>query len=147
MSTRYRENIVFLLLIQPPCRILDALLVKLDSETYVRPFDGVIGGGEILVAETHRSQHGTTGRALGTLSDGLAAFIVWHDYSPLYEIIDYEVFAGILDGTPIEFRKHLYQVSNTYCAIFTKKNYPTKQLDYPTVPDKQFIVNIKAEAL
>jgi len=104
---------------------------------------------DLIFVDGDHSYEGTkidTGNVFKLLKDD-NSIIVWHDYAPTYEIIDWEVFAGILDGTPTEYRKYLYHVSNTYCAIFTKKSYPVKPLDYPTVPDKKFTVTIKAEKL
>jgi hypothetical protein len=75
------------------------------------------------------------------------SIIVWHDYVSNYEHIDYEVFAGIIDGSTAEQRKHIYHISNTYCAIYTKKKYPIRAAEYPTIPDKKFIISIKGERL
>jgi predicted O-methyltransferase YrrM len=75
------------------------------------------------------------------------SIIVWHDYAPTYEIIDNEVFAGILDGTSKENQKHLYHVSNTFCAIYTKQNFKTNKLDFPTVPNKKFKLTIEAQKI
>ncbi len=75
------------------------------------------------------------------------SIIIWHDYVSNYEHIDYEVFAGILDGVTEEERKHIYHISNTYCAIYTKKVYPTHTFAYPTIPDKKFSITIKGERL
>ncbi|MFN4882494.1 MAG: class I SAM-dependent methyltransferase [Bacteroidota bacterium] len=73
--------------------------------------------------------------------------IIWHDYVSNYEHIDYEVFAGIIDGSTPEQRKHIYHISNTYCAIYTRKSYPFKTIEYPSVPDKKFRITISGERI
>jgi predicted O-methyltransferase YrrM len=64
--------------------------------------------------------------------------IVWHDYAYTPEKIRPEVFAAILDGTPPEYRKYLYHVSNTLCAVFMRREFPTSNLESPVTPDKTF---------
>lgn len=73
--------------------------------------------------------------------------IVWHDYTSQYEHIDWDVFAGILDGTRSDKRSNIYQVSNTLCAIYTTQKFISKNLDYPTVPDKEFTIAISAKKI
>ncbi|MBI2270697.1 MAG: class I SAM-dependent methyltransferase [Bacteroidetes bacterium] len=75
------------------------------------------------------------------------SIIVWHDYGTSYETIDWEVLAGILDGTPEEKRGSLYQISNSLCAIYIKGDFKTKVLDYPTYPDKKFKISISAQKI
>lgn len=64
--------------------------------------------------------------------------IVWHDYAFSPEKLRPEVFAGILDGTPKEYRKHLYHVSNTMCAVFIRGEFKTSEFEAPITPDKTF---------
>ena len=47
--------------------------------------------------------------------------VVWHDYAYHPEKVRFEVLSAILDGTPVEFHQHLYQVSNTMSAIFHQR--------------------------
>lgn len=75
------------------------------------------------------------------------SIIVWHDYVTNYEFIDWEVYAGILDGTSAEKRDKIYHIGNTYCAIYTNKKFNSKQLDFPTMPDKRFKLEIKSSRL
>jgi len=69
--------------------------------------------------------------------------IVWHDYAANVEHIRYAVFAGILDGLPKEAHKNLYQVSNTQCAIYIKKEFPSSSKSYPETPNKKFKVEVQ----
>lgn len=69
--------------------------------------------------------------------------IVWHDYGSTPEFFRTEVLAGILDGIPHDLHCNLYHVSNTLCAIYSKKKFNAASLDYPTIPTKLFNVYIK----
>ena len=70
--------------------------------------------------------------------------IVWHDYARSPGEVRFEVLAGILDGCPPPFRNNLYAVSNTLCAIFTRKSYPAAFVDQHNNPNKVFTVEVKA---
>ena len=72
------------------------------------------------------------------------AIIVWHDYGNNPNDIRWDVFRGILDGTPPEEQKYLYRVSNTLCAIYTRQQITA---EYPAVnptPKKSFSINVKS---
>lgn len=73
------------------------------------------------------------------------SIIVWHDYGLTPEEKNWPTVAGIIDGCPQEYRKYLYHVSNTKCAIFIKKEMATRYEEFPVIPDKIFEVNIKAK--
>ena len=73
--------------------------------------------------------------------------IVWHDYLDHSGQIRFEVLAGILDGTPAQFRNNLYHVSNTMCALFTQKKLSVSSFNPYAVPDKKFRIEISAEKL
>ncbi len=75
------------------------------------------------------------------------SIIVWHDYTYYTETVRHEVLAGILDGIPSEFHKNLYHVSNTMCAIYTTKEVKSSMLNFPTVPNKTFKVQVQATRL
>lgn len=75
------------------------------------------------------------------------SIIVWHDYGTTFETVCWPVLAGILDGAPAEKRKNICHISNSLCAIYTTKKLRTSKLDYPTIPNKNFRVNIEAKAL
>ena len=75
------------------------------------------------------------------------SIIVWHDYAYTPEKIRPEAYAAILDGTPSEYRKYLYHVSNTMCALFIRKAFPASELITPVIPDKVFEVVIKSKSL
>jgi len=74
------------------------------------------------------------------------SIIVWHDYTEHYELIDWEVFSGILDGTPKGKIKNLYHIKNTLCAVYINKEIPHNTQNFPAIPNKRFSVNIKMES-
>lgn len=70
------------------------------------------------------------------------SIVVWHDYARSPEHLRPEVMAAILDGTPPEFRRYLYHVSNTLCAVFIRENLPTMEFRTPIIPDKVFSLDL-----
>ena len=72
------------------------------------------------------------------------SIIVWHDYGFSTEEVRHEVLAAILEGTPVQYRKNLYHISNTMCAIFTRGKYPTSELKPLAIPNKGFRVEVEA---
>lgn len=71
--------------------------------------------------------------------------IVWHDYTYGVETPRHEVMAAIMDGLPVEAHKYLYHVSNSMCAIYSKKKLKTTDIKFPTPPDKTFSISISAK--
>jgi len=73
--------------------------------------------------------------------------IIWHDYGYSPEEIRYEVMCAIIDGTPKKYRKNLFHVTNTMCAMFTTRQYPVSFLKDKAAPTVAFTINIKANRL
>lgn len=72
------------------------------------------------------------------------SFIVWHDYGYSSETVRYSVLNAILQGIPKEKHKHLYHVSNTMCAIYCEElDLPAQLIEFPTMPDKTFRLELK----
>ena len=69
--------------------------------------------------------------------------IVWHDCGFSSELPRYSVIKAILDGSPVEFHKHIYHVSNTMCGIFTRKILESYLIQSPHRPDKVFSITIE----
>jgi predicted O-methyltransferase YrrM len=65
--------------------------------------------------------------------------IVWHDYAYNPERVRNEVFAAILDGLPPVFRRNVFHVANTMCAVYLPKGIKTSGKPVPL-----FEVNIKS---
>lgn len=73
--------------------------------------------------------------------------IVWHDYGHTPERIRWETLLAILDGCPPGYRKNLYHVSNTLCAIFIRGYHSSRILNFPEVPENIFTINISAKKI
>jgi predicted O-methyltransferase YrrM len=71
------------------------------------------------------------------------SIIVWHDYGNDPSDIRWDVFRGILDGTPAEARKHLYRVSNSLCAIYTTQHLAAEHPESFQIPEKYFAIQVK----
>ena len=71
------------------------------------------------------------------------SIIVWHDYGYNPEMPRHSVIAAILDGLPTEAHDHLFHVSNTMCAIYTKRKLIASYQDSSVVPDKIFKIEVK----
>ncbi len=69
--------------------------------------------------------------------------IVWHDYAHNPDTVRWEVFQGILDGLPKNLHSHLYAVSNTKCAILSRKSWNTTEPVSPSTPNKAFDVSVQ----
>jgi hypothetical protein len=69
--------------------------------------------------------------------------IVWHDYVSNYEHINWEVFDGILSGTPADKRNNIFHITNTLCAVYINKQVKVSVPNYPKTPDKEFIISIQ----
>jgi hypothetical protein len=119
--------------------------IKADSQTFdfrslQKKFDLIFIDGD----------HGTecvqndTRNAFDLLRDEHAV-IVWHDYGFTPERLRWTTLAGILDGSPPACRGHLYQLSNTLCAIYLRGAFPSACKSFPQTPDKLFRVTVSAE--
>ncbi len=74
--------------------------------------------------------------------------VVWHDYAYNPEKIRYEVFRGIMDGTPKEFHHKLHHVANTMCAVMLNgKQQLTQQFESPKTPEVLFKIDLKISNL
>lgn len=71
------------------------------------------------------------------------SIIVWHDYAYTPDNTRWDVFRGILEGIPVANHKHLYQVSNSMCAVFHKGKIQTIPLKNKKVPTHIFNVTVQ----
>ena len=116
-----------------------------------RSFDLVFVDG----GRKHESVETDTRNAFRLLKDDQSV-VVWHDYGSASKTVNWETFAGILDGCSREQRDDLYHVSNTLCAVYVGRNkdlpgreekgyaLPGKTLTGYKVPDKTFRVRVEA---
>lgn len=75
------------------------------------------------------------------------SIIVWHDYGFDPETPRQSVISGILDGLPTTAHQYLYHVSNTICAIYTKRKLESCLQESPVRPDKIFKINIESRLI
>lgn len=113
-----------------------------DFKSLNRKFDLIFVDGD----HSYDGVRIDTATAFSLLKDE-NSIIVWHDYAPSYEHIDWEVFSGIMDGAPADKRANIYRLTNTLCAIYTTKKFPNAALEFPTWPDKEFSVTISAQKI
>ena len=74
------------------------------------------------------------------------SIIVWHDYGNNPSDIRWDVLRGILDGTPSDKIQHLYRVSNTLCAIYSKNVKAAEHVVNYDVPKKHFAISVKVKS-
>ncbi len=110
-----------------------------DFSSLGKKFDLIFIDGD----HSYESVKIDTQNAFALLQDEQAV-IVWHDYGFTPETVRWSVLAGILDGCPPEKRNHLYQVSNTLCAIYLNGKFKTSHTSFPQIPNKSFTVKISA---
>jgi predicted O-methyltransferase YrrM len=119
--------------------------IQADSQTFDftslnRKFDVIFLDGDHHTESIAKD----TQNAFRLLKDDNSV-IVWHDYGLGTETTRFNVLAGILDGCPQENRKHLYRVSLTLCAIFTKKEMKAALVKPNAKPEFSFEVNLKVK--
>ena len=108
-----------------------------DFDSLGKRFDVVFIDGD----HSYEAVKSDTENAFRLLRDE-SSVIVWHDYGA--ELPEWPVLAGILDGSPQEARAHIYSVTNTLCAIYTRKRVPSKMLSSPQTPNKTFRIRLLA---
>lgn len=75
------------------------------------------------------------------------SIIVWHDYAYNPEKLRPEVIAGIVEGTPSKYKKNLYQISNSMCAVFIRGQLKTTKFSIHKKPNKVFKVKIETTSI
>lgn len=86
-----------------------------------------------------------TKKAYSLLKDD-DSVIVWHDYAHNPGKTRWEVLKAILDGIPLNEHKNIYSVTNTKCAIYTKKQYPSSLPNNISTPKIDFEIVVKTRA-
>jgi len=70
------------------------------------------------------------------------SIVVWHDYARNPETIRYEVLAGILEGSPVKVRPHLFHIAHTLCAVYIPGREGGVKLDPPVIPEGSFKIGL-----
>jgi hypothetical protein len=74
--------------------------------------------------------------------------IVWHDYTLAdHTTINWEVFAGILDGLPREMWRRLYHVNNTACAVLLPEAWDVYRHEHVFYPERVYSLTMSSTEL
>lgn len=112
-----------------------------DYKSLNKKFDLIFIDGD----HHYESVKNDTQNAFSLLKDE-NSIIVWHDYGNNPGDIRWDVFRGILDGTPSDKIKDLYRVSNTLCAIYCKGVKNAEYIPDNSIPKKHFSIAVKAKS-
>ncbi len=109
-----------------------------DYKSYKKQFELVFVDGN----HSYEYVKNDTKLALELLKDDNSV-ILWHDYI-LYEEININVLAGILEALPVNEHCHLYNLRQSNLAIYCKKfNFKTKEFSKWKIPKNLFSLNFK----
>jgi hypothetical protein len=123
---------------KPNIRHIQAHSHSFDFSSLNTKFDLIFIDGD----HHHESIFKDTQTAFGLLKDDRSV-IVWHDYALSPETPRFEVLSGILEGCPKEFHRHLYHISNTLCAVFSREDLAASPLKPNEKRTKTFEVHLK----
>jgi hypothetical protein len=118
-----------------------------NSQTFdFSPYEGRI---DLVFVDGDHSYEGVRSdtRSAYRLLRNDESVIVWHDYGLTPETVNWRVLAGILDGAPDGAAKDLYHVSNTLCAIYSRKSLPSRREEFAQLPTRRFSVGIRGERI
>lgn len=113
-----------------------------DFSAYAQQYDLVFVDGD----HHYDSVKKDTTNAFKLLKDE-QGIIVWHDYGNTPADVRWDVLKGILDGTPAENRQYLYRVSNTLCALYTRRPITAFYPPLIPTPNKIFEAQITLKKL
>ncbi len=113
-----------------------------DFESLGRKFDLIFIDGDHHFESVRNDTHKVFKHLVHEKS-----IVVWHDYAYNPEKYRPEVLAAILAAIPSEFRKNLYHVSNTMCALFIRENFTVSTLIPPTSPNKAFKIELNTTTI
>lgn len=115
--------------------------LKFDFSSLRKKFDLIFVDGD----HTYHAVKSDTQNVFKLLKDD-SSIIIWHDYGFDPVTPRHSVIAAILDGLPTEEHKHLYHVSNTLCAIYTKDANVLNFIENnPYSANKTFKINIESK--
>ncbi len=128
------------------CLITDKTKIKsvyansltFDFSTLNQKYDLIFVDGD----HTYEAVKSDSGKVFELLKDE-NSMIIWHDYGYNPETPRHSVIAAILDGLPASAHQHVYHVSNTICAVYTRRKMNSVILESPVKPDKVFSVQLK----
>ncbi|WP_027181576.1 class I SAM-dependent methyltransferase [Oleidesulfovibrio alaskensis] len=121
---------------------IDADTQTFDFSTLGRRFDLIFIDGD-----HHSEAVARDTRSLLPLLRDENSVMVWHDYAQSPEKPRWAVLAGILQGMPAAEHRHLYHVSNTLCALYTRTPLHAATQRFAVTPRTEFSVRIQARKL
>lgn len=123
---------------QSNIKTVHANSMHFDFATLNQKFDLIFIDGD----HSYEGVKSDTSKVYDLLKDE-NSIIVWHDYGYNPEVTRHSVMAAIMDGLPSEAHQYLYHVSNTICAIYTKRKIEASIQNSPVKPDKVFKVEFQ----
>ena len=118
-----------------------------NSQTY--DFSAMRRSFDLIFIDGDHTQAGVaidTRNAFPLLRDERST-IVWHDYGNTPETANAAVFAGIREGCTADQLEHVYHVSNTLCAIYTRQAVKSRIAEFPAEPNKVFDLRLTARRI
>jgi predicted O-methyltransferase YrrM len=138
LDSKYAQLHGCLIINQSNIKTVHANSMDFDFASLNQKFDLIFIDGD----HSYEGVKSDTSKVYDLLRDE-NSIIVWHDYGYNPEVTRHSVMAAILDGLPTEAHQYLYHVSNTICAIYTKRNINTEVQDSPVIPTKVFQINLQ----
>jgi predicted O-methyltransferase YrrM len=120
---------------------------QIHADSYTFDFSSLDKKFDLIFVDGDHSYQGVlndTKKVFSLLKDENSV-IIWHDYGYNPEKPRHSVLLAILEGIPSQEHQHLYHVSNTMCAIYSKRNLKAENLIFPMKPDKIFDINLKCK--
>ena len=142
LNKDYIENHHFFYKNNTKIKIVDADSTKLDFSSLNQKFDLIFVDG----SHHYEDVKSDSINAFELLKDE-NSIIIWHDYLNNSASVRWEVFRGIIEGTPEPKRNKLTHISNTLFAMYNNHKYPSHEMNFFAEPNKSFEVNIKATAI
>ncbi len=118
--------------------------IEANSQTY--DFDQLNNKFDVIFIDGDHSYKGVKSdsiNALKLLKDN-DSVIIWHDCGFGMQDLRYESIVAIRDACSEEQFEHVYRVSNTMCAMYTKRALTPNNSGFETLPNKLFNVSIKS---
>ena len=138
LPDKYANQQGYLIKDQKNIQIIHANSLTFDFSKLNKKFNLIFVDGD----HSYNAVRSDTKNVFELLKDD-NSIIVWHDYGYNPETPRYSVIAAILEGLPTSSHKHLFHVSNTICAIYSKREYETIILDSFVKPEKVFKIELQ----
>lgn len=125
-------------------------ITKIEHDSHTLDFSTLNKKFDLIFVDGDHSYAGVLNdtKKVFPLRKNESSVIVWHDYCFDTENVRFSTLKAILDGIPADKHRNLYHVSNTMCAVYIENaNFKTTQTKFPSYPNKNFSLQIKAKNL